>query len=218
MTVDCLLCPSCPTGDAVKQTVHLALYDTLAGGEAGHTIAELRRYGYRVLAVAVGRRPVTSMGGLRVLPDLMRSELRPVGSRMLILPGTEQRTSTDELTGFPRAARAFLAAGVPVAASSGAVLGLAKEGLLDGRAHTGAARFALELSGYAGGADCLHADADAVTDGDLITASPTAPEAFAREILARLGLFGAETVDSWFRLYAHSDAAAYKVLASGARA
>ncbi|WP_059009767.1 DJ-1/PfpI family protein [Streptomyces specialis] len=201
-----------PKSPDSRPTVHLAVYDTLADWETGHAVAELARRGYRVLAVGPTTEPVTTVGGLRWLPDLALADLRPEDSAMLILPGADLWMTGTALTPFARAARDFLAAGVPVAAICGATVGLAREGLLDDRAHTGAAAQVLALSGYAGGA--LYREADAVTDRDVVTAGPTDPEAFAREIFARLGVFGPEVLDAWFRLFAHSDASAYETVAA----
>ncbi|GAA2052988.1 type 1 glutamine amidotransferase family protein [Streptomyces cheonanensis] len=192
------------------RTVHLAVYDGLADWEAGHAIAELNGRGFRVRAVGAGPGPVTTMGGLRVLPDLTLGELRARDSALLILPGSAGWDGGG-LAEFGRAARRFLDAGVPVAAICGAVAGLAREGLLDTRAHTGAAAPVLAATGYAGGAG--YREADAVTDGDLITAGPTDQEAFAREILRRLEVFPPEVLEAWFRLYAESDASAYPLVA-----
>ncbi|ONK12524.1 DJ-1/PfpI family protein [Streptomyces sp. MP131-18] len=196
----------------MRKTVHLAVYDTLADWETGHATAELTRRGHRVVSVAATDAPVTTVGGLRILPDTTLDLLRPEDSALLILPGADLWLTGDALAPFARAARAFLDAGVPVAAICGAAFGLARAGLLDGRAHTGADRQVLDASGYAGGSRYL--DADAVTDGDLITAGPTDPEAFAREIFARLGVFEPHVLDAWFRLFAHSDASAYPTVAA----
>ena len=51
-----------------------------------------------------------------------------------------------------------------------------------------------------------------MTDGDLITAGPTEPVAFAREVLGLLGAFEGAKLDAWYRLFHDSDAAAYAVL------
>lgn len=195
------------------RTVHLAVYPTLADWEPGHAVAELTQHGYRTVTVAQSAEPVTTLGGVRILPDLTLDRLRPEESALLLLPGAELWEGP-ELDAFPAAARAFLDAGVPVAAICGAVYGLAKAGLLDDRPHTGGSRAVLEMSGYGGGAH--YREADAVTAGDLITAGPTEPEAFAREIFARLGVFEPEVRDAWFRLFAHSDATAYPILAADA--
>ncbi|MEU6510029.1 DJ-1/PfpI family protein [Streptomyces sp. NPDC046942] len=198
------------TGSADRR-VHLAVYDSLADWETGHTTAYLARAGYEVVTVGPGREPVTSIGGLRILPDLALDELRPEDSSLLILPGADLWSGGDCLAPFARAARAFLDAGVPVAAICGATAGLACEGLLDDRAHTSASPFYLaQAPGYAGGD--RYVEADAVTDGGLITAGPTEPVAFAREVFRLLGVYEGEVLDAWYRLYHDSDAEAYFVL------
>ncbi|MFJ6353788.1 DJ-1/PfpI family protein [Streptomyces sp. NPDC092046] len=192
------------------QTVHLAVYDTLADWETGHATAWLARAGFTVRTVgpAAGE-PVTTLAGMRIVPDLSLDALDPADSALLILPGAEKYDEGDELAPFTTKARAFLDAGVPVAAICGATAGLARAGLLDSLPHTSAASFYLAATGYAGAAH--YVEADAVTAGDLITAGPTEPVAFAREIFARLGAYEGKR-DAWFRLFHDSDPAAFAEL------
>ncbi|MCX4882430.1 type 1 glutamine amidotransferase family protein [Streptomyces sp. NBC_00847] len=198
-----------------RKPVHLAVYDTLADWETGHTTAYLARAGYEIRAVGPTREPVRSIGGLRVQPDLALDDARPEDSSLLILPGADLWDAGDELAPFARRARAFLDAGVPVAAICGATAGLAREGLLDGRDHTSAISFYLAATGYQGGE--RYVDADAVTDGNLITAGPTEPVAFAREVFRLLGVYEGEVLDAWYRLFHDSDAQAYAVLEKAGR-
>ncbi|MFG3426052.1 DJ-1/PfpI family protein [Streptomyces californicus] len=197
-------------------TVHLAVYDTFADWETGHTTAHLTQNGYTVRTVGLTREPVTTMGGLRVRPDLAVDELRPRDSALLILTGAAAWDTGEALAPFARAARGFLDAGTPVAAICGATAGLAREGLLDDRAHTSAISFYLAATGYAGGE--RYVETDAVTDpgadggGRLVTAGPTEPVAFAREVFALLGVYDAKKLDAWYRLFHDSDPSAYEVL------
>ncbi|WCD98419.1 glutamine amidotransferase [Streptomyces sp. HUAS 31] len=193
-----------------SKPVHLAVYDTFADWETGHATAHLARAGHDIRTVGPATRPVRSIGGLSVQPDLALDDVRPEDSSLLILPGADLWDAGDELAPFARKAREFLDAGVPVAAICGATAGLAREGLLDDRAHTSAISFYLAATGYGGGE--RYVDADAVTDGALITAGPTEPVAFAREILRLLGVYEGEVLDAWYRLFHDSDAAAYAVL------
>ncbi|MFD9301757.1 type 1 glutamine amidotransferase family protein [Streptomyces sp. NPDC060048] len=199
-------------GRSGGRRVHLAVYDTYADWETGHTTAHLTQRGYEVRTVGLtAEETVTTMGGLRVQPDLALSDLRPEDSALLILTGAGLWDTGDELTPFAAKAEEFLAAGVPVAAICGATAGLARAGVLDGRTHTSAAPFYLGgQPGYSGGAH--YVEADAVTDGDLITAGPTEPVAFAREVFARLGVYEPPVLDAWYRLFHDSDASAYPVL------
>ena len=124
-------------------TAHIAVYDTLADWEPGHLLAELRSgrftgVTYEISSVAESLRPVTTMGGLRLLPDMLLDDLDPAGSDLLILPGAEQWDAGGH-GAFAEAAERFLESGVPVAAICGATAGLARHGLLDQRRHTSAA-------------------------------------------------------------------------------
>ncbi|CAM5474881.1 Thiamine biosynthesis protein ThiJ OS=Streptomyces viridochromogenes OX=1938 GN=ACM01_45975 PE=4 SV=1 [Streptomyces viridochromogenes] len=194
----------------IRKPVYLAVYDTLADWETGHATAQLARAGYPVRTVGPTLAPVTSVGGLRVQPDLALADVRPSNAALLILPGADLWDAGDDLAPFARTARAFLDAGVPVAAICGATAGLAREGLLDDRDHTSAVSFYLAATGYGGGD--RYVDTDAVTDGSLVTAGPTEPVAFAREILRLLHVYDDEAVDAWYRLFHDSDAGAYAVL------
>jgi len=198
--------------------VRVAVFDTLADWEIGYAIANIRRDlwqsepgRYSVSTVGSSGRPVTTMGGLRITPDLALDELRPQDSAMLILAGGDH-WDAEPMACFRAAARQFLAAGVPVAAICGATLGLANEGLLDDRAHTSNAAEYLAGSGYAGGNRFVAEPA--VTDGDLITASGVAPVHFAKAIFERLGLYSPEVTASWFKLYGDRDPAGYFELMS----
>ncbi|WP_053849028.1 type 1 glutamine amidotransferase family protein [Streptomyces sp. NRRL B-24085] len=193
-----------------RKPVHHAVYDTCADWETGHATAYLARAGYAIRTVGPSREPVTSIGGLRVQPACALDDVRPAESSLLILPGADLWDAGDDLAPFARKAREFLDAGVPVAAICGATAGLAREGLLDDREHTSAVSFYLAATGYAGAE--RYVDADAVTDGGLVTAGPTEPVAFAREIFRLLGVYEGEVLDAWYRLFHDSDPEAYAVL------
>jgi putative intracellular protease/amidase len=202
----------------MMKTVHVAVYDTLADWEVGYAIAHIRgSFGqhapgrYEVRTVGASLAPVTTQGGMRVLPDVALADLTPADSAMLILPGA----FTWEIganAAFGRLARAFLAAGVPVAAICGATGGLAREGLLEDRAHTSSDIEYLRPTGYAGAAH--YRDVAVVSDGDLITAGPTAPVEFARAVLAKLEIYTPGTLAAWYRLFGEQDTSAYAELAA----
>ncbi|HEY4022516.1 MAG TPA: DJ-1/PfpI family protein [Pseudonocardiaceae bacterium] len=201
-----------------EATVHLAVYDTLSDWEVGHVTAHINNPlwqktpgRFTMRTVGAGTQPVTTMGGLRVTPDVTLADLRPQDSAMLILPGS-QISMTDAFSPFVAKAREFLDAGVPVAAVCGATGALAVAGLLDNRAHTSNAREFLVGLGY-GGAEHFR-DEPAVTDGDLITASGVAPVEFARAILARLDVYGPSALASWYKLYRNQDPAGFAELAA----
>ena len=198
----------------MTRTAHVAVYDTLADWEVGYLLVELRTGRFtdepwQVVTVAASADPVTTMGGLRIVPDLLLADLDPAASDLLILPGADL---WDEGQGeeFSGAAARFLDVGVPVAAICGATAGLARAGLLDERRHTSAAPGYLATTGYAGGDH--YVDERAVVDGDLVTAGPQSPVQFARATLSRLGLASPDTLEAYETVFHRGDPSGYPVL------
>lgn len=195
------------------ETIHIGIYDTWADWEAGYAIAHLgsgdwnsEGKRYRVVTVAETDQQVTTKGGLRLTPDITISELEPVDSDMLILPGADTWLTGQNMA-FVAAAARFLDTGVPVAAICGATVGLAHGGLLNNRDHTSNAVQILESDAYAGHA--RYQDELVVADGDLITASGIAPVEFAKAIFERLAFYDRSTSDYWYALYGKHDPAGY---------
>jgi putative intracellular protease/amidase len=199
-------------------TVHMVVFDGLADWEIGYLTAHLRNGDHqrepgrwRIRTVGPGIEPITTMGGLRVVPDLSLDQLDPADSALLVLPGGRLWESGGG-SAFVDAARRFLDAGVPVAAICGATFALAAAGLLDERPHTSNDPGYLAMSGYAGAA--FYVAEPAVVDGDLITASGVAPVHFARAIFERLGVHEPGVLASWMKLYADRDPAGFSELMS----
>jgi putative intracellular protease/amidase len=199
---------------SMASVAHLAIYDTLADWEVGYLLVELRTGRFtgtpwKILTVAESREPITTMGGVRLLPDMLLDDLDPASSNLLILPGADMWDAGGGEP-FANAAARFLYAGVPVAAICGATAGLARAGLLDKRHHTSAAAEYLAATGYAGGD--YYGNERAVVDGDLITAGPQSPVQFARTTLGRLGLASEQTLEAYEALFHGGDPAAFPVL------
>jgi putative intracellular protease/amidase len=197
-----------------NRTAHVALFDDLADWEVGHLLAELRTGRFTgerfdVVTVAESLEPITTMGGVRMVPDALLADLDPGDSDLLVLPGGEMWDAGGG-DAFAAAAGRFLEAGVPVAAICGATAGLARAGLLDGCDHTSAAAEYLAATGYAGGDRYI--DQRAVVDGELITAGPQSPVQFARATVGRLGLASDDTLDAYEGLFHRGDASAFAVL------
>jgi putative intracellular protease/amidase len=202
-------------GESVgNRTAHVALYDDLADWEVGHLLAELRTGRFTgerfdVVTVAASLEPITTMGGVRMVPDALLADLDPSDSDLLVLPGGDMWDAGGG-DAFAAVAGRFLDDGVPVAAICGATAGLARAGLLDERDHTSAAAEYLAATGYAGGDRYI--DQRAVVDGELITAGPQSPVQFARAALGRLGIASHDTLDAYERLFDRGDASAFPVL------
>lgn len=189
-------------------SIFLYVTDTLADWECGHVLAELHsgRFlkdpsgGYDLVLCGRTMDPVTSMGGLPMVPDVLFTDIRPDTGDLVLLPGAD--TWLDPAQGpVIEKIRMLLDEGVVVAAICGATMALANAGLLDERSHTSNDPTALKMfcPGYHG--EQYYVDETAVTDGNLITAGSFAPVEFATHIFRRLDVMSPETLAAWHGLF-----------------
>jgi putative intracellular protease/amidase len=193
--------------------VHLFVFEGMADWEAAFAVTCIHNprfqripYRFRIKTAARSIAPITTMGGLRIMPDTTIDEVCPAESSLLILPGGEAWEAGANLEALERA-HAFIRIGVPVAAICAATLALARSGLLDNRLHTSNDAGYLAASGYHG--NHLYRHVPAITDGNVITASGLAPLEFAREIATLLHLYSPSTLDAWYDLYKHGNASKF---------
>jgi putative intracellular protease/amidase len=186
----------------MRTDVHLLIFDGFADWEPAYATAELRRTGKReVITVGYTGEPVISMGGLCVLPDLDLAEVDPEAVRLLILPGGDRWEREELDPALAVLLQRLTAVRTPVAAICAATTAIVRAGLLHGRRHTsnGLDYLRAQVPSYAAAAE--YEDTLAVRDRGLITASGLGAVEFAREILAELGVFSAEDLDRWYRLF-----------------
>jgi putative intracellular protease/amidase len=186
--------------------VHVLVFDGFADWEPAYALAELRRSGHQeVVAVGFGPQPVTSMGGLRVVPDRTLNEVRGEDVRVLIVPGGDLWEREDA---YPRAELEALlgrvaAAERPIAAICGATVALARARLLDNRRHTSNTPGYLSEHAPAYRGAAQYQPSLAVRDRGVITASGLGAVEFAREIFAELQIFDGSDAALWFDMFKH---------------
>jgi putative intracellular protease/amidase len=190
------------------RTLYLSIPDTLADWEPGHVLAELRSGRYlkdprlRYTVVLCGRTmdPITTMGGLHLVPDVMIAAIHPEDGDLVLLPGADTWLNPEQVPVMSRIA-GFLGNGATVAAICGATLGLANAGLLDNRPHTSNDLTALKMfcPNYRG--ERFYVNEPAVTDGNLITASGLAPVEFAYQVFRKLEVMNPATLEAWLGLF-----------------
>ena len=202
-----------------KQTVHLFALDTMADWEPSYAIARIHDPAwqehpgrYQVETVGLTSDQVTTMGGIKIVPDRTLAALQPEESAMLILPGAGVWGQAVTAPAVEKA-EAFLEAGVPVAAICGATYGLADGGLLNGRPHTSNALEFLQMSPRYRG-DAFYRHEPALTDGNLVTAGATAALEFAYQILKKLEVFRPDLLEAWYALFKTGDPRHFAVLAA----
>ena len=180
------------------KAVYLLVVDGYADWEPAHAVAELRRHGhYRVETVAMTDGPVSSMGGVRVLPTKTIDDVDPADVAVFIVPGGDRWEIAPVEDALVQTLRRLDAAHVPIAAICAATTMIARIGLLKGRRHTsnGLTYLKGKASGYAEEAN--YVDAPAVRDRGLITASGLGDVEFARELFEELDVLPAPARALW---------------------
>lgn len=188
----------------MRNIVYFFVFDGFADWEAALALCEIRRPGdFRVRTVALDRRPVQSMGGLTVLPDLALDEIDDERSVLMILPGGTA-WERGEIQMVSAILRRLHDADVVIGALCSGVLALAYAGLLDARRHTGnyAGHIETYVPDYLGGA---HYDAEtlAISDEGVITSGGVGGVEFAREVIRALDLYDERDIGMWYRLFKH---------------
>ena len=182
-------------------TAYLLVFNGFADWEPASALAELRRtFGFSVRTIGLHAEPISSMGGLRVVPDLTLPQFRPESADLLILPGGDSWMNR-ELPEVSAVLVTMASAGRPVAAICAATLAVAHAGLLNDRAHTSNGRGFIEkhVSKYCG--QRLYRAERAVSDRRVITANGLAPFAFASEIFRTVAPERAEDISTYEALY-----------------
>ena len=192
----------------MKNTVYLYVFDTMADWEIGYLTAEINSGRYykkglmplKVVTVGITKTPITTMGGITILPEVEIKECSVKDTAALILPGGDTWTEAIHAP-IIRMAEKYLEKGIVVGAICGATIRLAMEGVLNKRDHTSNDLGYLKMvcPNYDG--ENYYKQECVVTDGSLITASGIAPLEFALHVLKILDVFLPETLDSWYNLY-----------------
>ncbi|MGN7764843.1 type 1 glutamine amidotransferase family protein [Paenibacillus sp. 22594] len=191
----------------MSSTVYLYVFDTMADWEIGYLTSELNSGRYyrkglspsKIVTVGIEKTPVTTMGGLKILPDLQLDECSIESTDALILPGGNTWTESIHHP-ILKIVESCLQEGVLVAAICGATIGLAQAGLLNSRCHTSNDLGYLKMICPAYTGEQYYQKDSTVTDGKLITASGIAPLEFAAHILKALDVFSSQTLDAWYSL------------------
>jgi putative intracellular protease/amidase len=192
----------------MKNTVYLYVFDTMADWEIGYLIAEINSGRYfkkgvmplKVVTVGNTKTPITTMGGLKILPEIELEECSDKEAAALILPGGNTWTEAVHAP-IIKMSENYLEQGIVVGAICGATIGLAMGGVLDHLAHTSNDLGYLKMVCLSYAGEKHYKQEGAVTDGSLITASGIAPLEFASHILKTLDVFSQQTLDSWYKLY-----------------
>lgn len=189
-------------------TIYVYVLETLADWELGYVTAELNSGRFfkkdapcvSVKTVGLSKEPVKTMGGLTVVPDCGIEDISMCETSVLLLPGANTWDDPKHGAVIEKAGE-LLSVGATVCAICGATVALADHGLLDQRPHTsnGAGFLDMFSPGYKG--QSFYVDEPSVADDNLITAGCAGALLWAKQILARLGVFQADTLEAWYAYF-----------------
>lgn len=144
--------------------------------------------------------PVTSMGGLQIMPTTSLRKLNPDDVNMLILPGGTawEKGENKEIENLTLE---LFKTGKSIAAICAATTFLGQLGVLNDLKHTSNDLSYLKVIApeYAGSEN--YQSALAAVDKNIITANGVAPIEFAREVFKKSGLKSDDEIEKWFQLF-----------------
>lgn len=198
----------------MTQPIYLYVFDSMSDWEYGYLVAELHSGRFfkqdvspcHIMTVGNGRQPITTMGGLKIVPNLTVEDMSLRPNDLLILPGGQTWGETIHHPLLQHVKEA-LHQGTWIAAICGATEGLAARGMLDSRRHTSNDLAYLQQMCPTYRGESLYENHAVVRDGNLITASGFAPLEFARETIAALAVFSEDVLDNWYLLNQTRDTA-----------
>ncbi len=196
--------------------IYIYLFNTLADWEIGHIttginnpMMQIDPERYQIKTFSTDGKPITTMGGLKITPDITLDDVTLINAAMLILPGGESWNSDGNHEAIELAKR-FQQSNIKIAAICGATLGIAKAGLLDSTKHTSNSKDYIGMSQYNGGSHYM--ESLSINDKGIITAPGTAPLEFAKEVFNALNLYKPEVLEAWYKLFKTSSADAFTSL------
>ena len=189
-------------------SIYVYVLDTLADWELGYAISELnsgrffKRGQQRVSlkTVSYSKEPITTMGGMTIVPDCIIDDIVMSETSVLLLPGADTWNDPKHVAILEKA-KEFLSLGATVCAICGATAALANFGLLDNRPHTSNGPGFLEMFSPAYKGQSFYVDKPSVADNNLITASCTGALLWAKQIIERLGVFQSNTLEAWYEYF-----------------
>jgi hypothetical protein len=184
--------------------VHLFVFDTMADWEAAFAIAginnpqfQLEPGRYCVTTVGASREMVTTIGGVRIQPEVGLEEVSPSASAMLILPGGQSWESGGNTEAVAKA-KDFVAAGIPIAAICGYVGSGTRR--IAGRPGAYEQRFGVLIYKWLSRGWLLSTRIrDHGQECDYRVR--IAPVDFAYEIFKMLSLYSATGLEAWYALF-----------------
>lgn len=185
----------------MKKQIFVFLFNGYADWEIAYLAPEINKSEvYDLVYFTKDGNPVTSMGGLQVLPNTSLSKINIDDIHLLILPGGNawEKNENSEIDSL---AKALFAQKKPIAAICAATTYLGKLGFLDNLNHTSNDINYLKAIAPQYQGENHYINAYAVNGDNIITANGIATIEFAKEVFLKLELHSEEDIEKWFQLF-----------------
>lgn len=179
--------------------VYTLLFNGYADWEIGNVLPELRRFGkLDIVTVGFTNDHVISMGGLRVSPDLVLSQLDIQDILIFLIPGGNMWEGDYPVAEIEDFLRRLEKDSIPIGAICAATTVLARAGILRNRKHTSNSLnyISSKVPNYSD--HTYYTNSLSTCDKHVITASGLGPIEFAMDIFNELQVMTAEMREVWF--------------------
>jgi putative intracellular protease/amidase len=166
-------------------------------------LCEINKTGkFEVVSAGFTKETVTTMGGLKLRPDIALDEVTSSGARIFMLPGGDmwELESHEKLKTLLQQLHAD---NIPIGAICGATLEIARAGLTRNIRHTSNSKDYLKTIVADYGDDDFYVNEMAVTDENIITASGLGCVEFALEVIKQLQIYNEADTQLWFDMFKH---------------
>src|SRR5262245_21292103 len=187
----------------MKPKAYFLVFDGLADWELAHTLCEINKSRkFEVVSVGFSDKTVTTMGGLRLSPDITLDGATAADACIFMLPGGDmwERESHENLKALLRRLHAER---IPIGAICGATLEITRAGLTKDIRHTSNSKDYLKAMVADYSDEDFYVNELAVTDKNITTASGLGCVEFAREVIKQLDLYNEADTRTWFEMFKH---------------
>jgi putative intracellular protease/amidase len=187
----------------MKRIAYLLIFDGLADWEPAHALCQINRSDrFEVVTAGFSRKPISSMGGLKLTPDVILEDVNSAEAAIFILPGGDmwERARDERVTSL---LRRLQTENVPIAAICAATLEIARAGLTHGVRHTSNSKEYLKAKVPDYQDEKFYVDELAVADNNIITASGLGSLEFARAVISKLAIHSPSDTELWFDMFKH---------------
>ena len=181
--------------------IYIFLFDGFSDWEISYLTPELQKSEkINLKYFTIDGLEITSVGGLKITPDLSIKELSLDNPIVLVLPGGSA-WEEKSINGIDELVETLYSKNQTIAAICSATTFLGQKGYLDDIKHTSNALEYLKYIAPEYKGDKYYQSDLTVSDKNIITANGFSPIEFSREIFTKIELHSHEDIEKWFQLF-----------------